>query len=90
MTRLERITKQITKTKTVIAEHQDCLRELERQKTEIENADLIKKIRGFNLTNDEIMAILNKREKDDDNYHNSQISSLTTRFNEGGILEIEN
>ena len=80
MTRLERVKEQITATKTKIADLTERLRGLERQKTELENGDILKMIHGFNVSKDEILLILQNREKDGAGYNDAQTASFRTDF----------
>ncbi|MCU2051404.1 DUF4315 family protein, partial [Enterococcus faecium] len=52
-TKLDRIEKDIQKTKSKIAEFQKQLRELETQKTEQENLQIIQLVRGMNMKPEE-------------------------------------
>lgn len=56
--KLERIEKDIKKTKSKIAEYQKQLRELEAQKTEQENLQIIQLVRGLNMKPEEFAAFL--------------------------------
>lgn len=56
--KLERIEKDIEKTKAKIAEQQKQLRELEAQKTEQENLQIIQQVRALNLTPGQLAAFL--------------------------------
>ena len=47
--RIPKITDEIEKLKRKIAEYQSRLRDLERQKTELENADIIAMVRGIDI-----------------------------------------
>ena len=47
--RIQKITDEMDKLKRKITEYQARLRELERQKTEIENADIIAMVRGVDI-----------------------------------------
>jgi len=65
MTKLERVNAQIAKTKSKIAEQQEHLRELESQKIELENKDMLQAIRGCKLTKNDLMSLLqNQYEKE--------------------------
>ena len=90
MTRIERVNEQITRTKEKIAELTEHLRGLERQKTDIENGDILKMIHGLNVSKEDIQAFIksrgNKREND---AHSQQQNSLKTQFKEGGNLTSE-
>lgn len=57
-TKLDRIEKDIQKTKSKIAEFQKQLRELETQKTEQENLQIIQLVRGMNMKPEEFAAFL--------------------------------
>ena len=56
--KIERVCKEIEKTKGKINEHQTRLRELEKQKTELENLDIVSAVRGMNISFDELAALL--------------------------------
>ena len=56
--KLDRIEKDIQKTKSKIAEFQKQLRELETQKTEQENLQIIQLVRGMNMKPEEFAAFL--------------------------------
>ena len=58
MNKLERIEKDIEKTKGKIAELQKQLRELEAAKTEQENLQIIQLVRSMNIKPDEFAAFL--------------------------------
>ena len=58
MNKLERIEKDIEKTKGKIAELQKQLRELEAAKTEQENLQIVQLVRGLNMTPEEFAALL--------------------------------
>ena len=56
--KLDRIEKDIQKTKSKIAEYQKQLRELEAAKTEQENLQIIQLVRGMNMKPEEFAAFL--------------------------------
>ena len=56
MNKLERIEKDIEKTKGKIAELQKQLRELEAAKTEQENLQIVQLVRGLNMTPQEFLC----------------------------------
>ncbi len=58
MNKLDRIEKDIEKTKTKIAELQKQLRELEAAKTEQENLQIVQLVRGLNMTPQEFAAFV--------------------------------
>ena len=80
MTRLERANEQITRTKEKIAELTEHLRGLERQKTDIENVDILKMIHGFNVSKEDIQAFLKSREIKSENDIHSRQNSLKPQF----------
>jgi len=90
MTKLERVDNQIAKTKLIIAEQQERLRGLMQQKIELENKDFIKMVRTFKYSKEELQAMFERREKENENYNDSQTSSLKFEFNDGGNLLSEN
>lgn len=51
--KLKKVTDEMEKTRTKIAELQSRFRDLERQKTELENADIIAMVRGIDVPPDE-------------------------------------
>ena len=56
--KLDRIEKDIQKVESKIAEYNKQLRELEGQKTEQENLQIIQLVRGMNMTREEFAAFL--------------------------------
>mgnify|MGYP000059518409 CR=1 FL=1 len=56
--KLDRIERDIQKTKTKIAELQKQLRELEAAKTEQENLQIVQLVRGLNMTSEEFAAFV--------------------------------
>jgi predicted nuclease with TOPRIM domain len=58
MKNVERITGEITKTRDKIAELQNRLKELERQKTEAENFNIVALVRGMELEPDKLRAFI--------------------------------
>ena len=56
--KLDRIERDIQKTKTKIAELQKQLRELEAAKTEQENLQIVQLVRGLNMTPQEFAAFV--------------------------------
>ena len=57
--KIQKVMEEIEKTKTKITEHQIRLRELERQKTELENAEIIAIFRKEKMTEDEFARFVN-------------------------------
>jgi len=56
--KIERIDSEITKTKAKITEYQNRLRDLERQKTETENTEIVALVRGMDIPRTELAAFL--------------------------------
>ena len=55
--KLQKIIGEIEKTKRKLADYQSRLRELERQKTEVENADIVALVRGMDILPGELQEI---------------------------------
>jgi len=65
----ERILLNISNTKEKIADLQDKLRELERQKTELENTEIVELVRGTKMNTTELATFLKAyREKNDTSF----------------------
>ena len=60
--KIEKLAKDIEKTKAKIAEQQARLRELEKQKTELENTDFVAVARSYYLTPRELVEFLKTRQ----------------------------
>ena len=58
MSKIERIEKEIQKTREKITEYQNRLRGLEAQKTEAENLQIVQLVRAMRLTPQELNAML--------------------------------
>lgn len=56
--KIERINREIEKTREKITEYQNKLRGLEAQKTEAENLQIVQLVRAMNLTPQELTALL--------------------------------
>ena len=56
--KIERVCKEIEKTKEKINEQQARLRDLEKQKTEFENLDIVSTVRGMNISFAELAELL--------------------------------
>lgn len=56
--KIERVNKDIEKTKGKISEFQSRLRELEKQKTEIENMEIVDAVRGMDISLTDLAALL--------------------------------
>jgi hypothetical protein len=59
--KIERVAKEIERTKGKISEFQAKLRELEKQKTDLENADIVDAVRGMDISIADLAAILKER-----------------------------
>ena len=60
--KIEKLEKEIDKTKTKIAEMQAKLRDLEKQKTELENTDYVAIARSFRLTPQQLAEFLKSQQ----------------------------
>lgn len=60
--KIEKLEKEIDRTKAKIAEMQAKLRKLEEQKTELENTDYVAVARSFHLTPQELADFLKSRQ----------------------------
>lgn len=56
--KIERVCKDIDKTKGKISELQTRLRELEKQKTELENTEIVETVRGMDISLADLAAML--------------------------------
>ena len=56
--KIERVIKDIDKAREKINEQQARLRELERQKTELENIEIVEAVRGNSISFDDLAALL--------------------------------
>jgi len=56
--KIERASKEIQKTKDKISEFQTRLRELEKQKTELENTEIVDAVRGMDISLADLAAML--------------------------------
>ena len=65
-TKLSKLQMEIDKIKLKITEHQSKLRELEQQKTEIENTEIVELVRSLKMNTSELSSFLKAyREKSD-------------------------
>lgn len=58
--KIGRVCAEIEKTKGKISEFQTKLRELEKQKTELENAEIVEAVRGMDISLADLAAMLKK------------------------------
>ena len=56
--KIERVSKEIQKTKDKVAEFQIRLRELEKQKNELENMEIVDVVRGMDISLADLAALL--------------------------------
>ena len=56
--KIERIDRDITKTREKIAEYQEKLKALEAQKTEAENLEIVQMVRAMRMTPEQLSAML--------------------------------
>ena len=56
--KIERVGKDIDKTKDKISEFQTRLRELEKQKTELENMEIVEAVRGMDISLADLAAMI--------------------------------
>jgi DNA-binding transcriptional regulator YhcF (GntR family) len=56
--KIERVCKEIEKTKGKISEQQARLRELEKQKTELENVEIVDTVRGMDISFSDLAELL--------------------------------
>lgn len=57
-TKIERINREIQKTREKIAEYQEKLKTLEAQKTEAENLEIVQMVRAMRMTPEQLSAML--------------------------------
>ena len=62
--KIEKVTAHIVKTKATIAEYQAKLKELERQKIQLENEEIVAMFRRENFSEDELKALLRSGRND--------------------------
>lgn len=62
--KIERVCKDIQKTKEKINEFQTKLRELEKQKTELENLEIVDAVRGMDISLTDLAALLKAAKAD--------------------------
>lgn len=70
--KIEKLAKDIEKTKAKIAEQQARLRDLEKQKTELENTDFVAVARSYHLTPQELAEFLKTRQMASAQEHSPQ------------------
>lgn len=64
MAKIERIDAELTKARAKAAEWQDKVKELERQRQEEENLQIVNTVRALNMTPAQLAAFLNTRAAD--------------------------
>lgn len=61
--KIDKVVEEINKLKVKISEYQTRLRDLERQKTEMENAEIVSMVRGIDVAPDELRAFIEAYKK---------------------------
>lgn len=78
--KIERVNKDIDKTKDKISEYQARLRELEKQKTELENTEIVEAVRGMDIPLNDLPAILKAlREQNGAPFTSGQVGPKSTK-----------
>jgi hypothetical protein len=80
--KIERVCKEIDKTKTKISEFQAKLRELEKQKTEFENIEIVDTVRGMNISFADLATLLKSN-----NLTSGQVGPKSTATAETNIAD---
>jgi hypothetical protein len=80
--KIERVIKDIDKTKEKITEFQSRLRELEKQKTELENIEIVEAVRGMDIPLNDLPTILKAlREQNGAPFTSGQVGPKSTKPN---------
>ena len=80
--KIERVIKDIDKTKEKISEFQSRLRELEKQKTELENIEIVEAVRGMDSPLNDLPAILKAlRDQNGAPFTSGQLGPKSTKPN---------
>lgn len=78
--KIERVNKDIDKTKEKINEFQARLRELEKQKTELENIEIVEAVRGMDVPLDDLPTVLKAfREQNGALFTSGQVGPKSTK-----------
>ena len=77
----ERILLNISKTKEKIADLQDKLRELERQKTELENTEIVELVRSTKINTSELSTFLKAYRENDASFFIQKKEEITHEEN---------
>ena len=80
--KLQKVITEIEKTKQKILQSQSVLRDLEHQKTGLENAEIVAAVRGTGFTQEELEAILRTRHKAEEFSATNMPSAYTPRHQE--------
>jgi flagellar biosynthesis chaperone FliJ len=81
--RVNKISQEIEKIKSKITDYQNRLKTLERQKTELENSDIVALVRGVDVPPDELLAFIEAIKT------NKGLSSQATQKYENKSKDIE-
>ena len=89
--KIERVNKDIDKTREKTNEFQARLRELEKQKTELENTEIVEAVRGTDIPLNDLPAVLKAlREQNGALFTSGQLGPKSTKktdFEQEGIQE---
>ena len=78
--KIERVNKDIDKTKEKINEFQARMRELEKQKTELENTEIVEAVRGMDIPLNDLPAVLKVlHEQNGAPFTSGQVGSKSTK-----------
>ena len=78
--KIERVNKDIDKTKEKISEFQTRLRDLEKQKTELENTEIVEAVRGTDISLNDLPAVLKAlREQNGALFTSGQLGPKSTK-----------
>ena len=82
--KIERVNKDIDKTKEKISEFQTRLRDLEKQKTELENTEIVEAVRGMDISLNDLPAVLKAlREQNGALFTSGQLGPKSTNIEKG-------
>ena len=84
--KIERVTNEIEKLREKMSTYQNRLRELERQKTELENADIIATVRSVDIALDELAAFIRMFKAQ----QGGAVPNLDTTTNDRAVLNVDN
>lgn len=86
--KIERVNKDIDKAKEKINEFQTRLRELEKQKTKLENTEIVEAVRGTDISLNDLPAVLKVlREQNGALFTSGQLGPKSTNTDKGDDKE---